>query len=215
MSRAVPEENTLYSSSEALHQRHWAEVTKRDPAQAARSTGATWDGETFLLQVGGKRVAVNPSGQTVLHVDDGANAIPGNHVSYQRGLVATSYLANAMEIDPSGKWVAFRELPGGDSFFRGPHIVDTGAIEKAFGDDPASLIRAAQKLGGAPGDGGDAAAELTALPAIPVKAILWGRSEEFSASAQLLVDSRAHFHLALDVLWALSNVTVADLVGAG
>jgi hypothetical protein len=119
-----------------------------------------------------------------------------------------------MQIDPSGRWIAFRELPGGEPFFRGPHEVDTKAVARRFGDDPSTLIRAAEALGGAPSDGAEASVELLALPLIPVKILLWGKSEEFAASAQLLVDSRAYFHLALDVLWALSNVTVADITGA-
>jgi hypothetical protein len=40
---------------------------------------------------------------------------------------------------------------------------------------------------------------------------VWGESPEFPASAAMLIDSRSHLHLPLDVLWALANVAVQDL----
>ncbi|HSH69642.1 MAG TPA: DUF3786 domain-containing protein, partial [Deferrisomatales bacterium] len=59
--------------------------------------------------------------------------------------------------------------------------------------------------------GGDVAVELPALPRLPVRVLLWAGTEEFPPSASLLTDPRAHLHLPLDVLWALTNVLIADL----
>jgi hypothetical protein len=120
-----------------------------------------------------------------------------------------------MDVPASGSWVAFRELPGGEAFFRGPHSLATPRLVGAFGEDPMRVFASARALGGRPGAGAAAAtADLPALPRIPLRVLVWAGTEEFAAEAALLVDSRAHLHLALDVLWALSNVAVADLLAA-
>jgi hypothetical protein len=160
-----------------------------------------------MVQMLGRALRVEPVARTVSHAED-----PGRPVGFQRGLVAVAYLSGALEAPPKDEWVAFRELPGGDAFFRGPHSLATPRLEETFGGDPAQLEHAARALGGRPVAGADAAAEVPALPTIPLKVLVWGKTEEFPASATLLTDARAHLHLALDVLWALSNVAIADLV---
>lgn len=209
MEHADPESNPLYARAEDLHPLHWENLGRRAPEEAARAAGATWNGESFLLPVLGRHMGVHPRTRSLSWVSG-----PDRPVGYQRALVAVAYLAGAVEAPPRGEWVAFRELPGGDAFFRGPHSLATPRLEEAFGRGPADLVRAAVALGGRAGPGADAAAEIPALPRIPLRVLLWATGEEFSASASLLVDSRAHLHLALDVLWALANVAVADLVRA-
>jgi len=90
--------------------------------------------------------------------------------------------------------------------------VASDRLARAFGARLRDLLVAAAALGGAEAEGGDAAVEVPALPRIPLKAVVWAGSVEFGASAALLVDSRAHLHAPLDILWALSNVAIDDLV---
>lgn len=207
MEHADPEQNPLYSRAEDLHPLHWENLGRRPAADAARAAGATWDGEIFTLPFLGKEVRVAPRARTVSWA-----AGPNRPIGYQRALVAVAYLAGALEAPPRGEWVAFRELPGGEAFFRGPHSLPTPRLETAFGRRPGGLLAAARSMGGTASPGADAAAELPALPRIPLQVLLWAAGEEFPASASLLVDARAHLHLALDVLWALANVAIADLV---
>ncbi|GAB4260541.1 MULTISPECIES: DUF3786 domain-containing protein [Deferrisoma] len=205
-----PEENRLYARAEDLHPAHWERLAARDPGEAARAAGARWDGGRFLLPLLGRTVAVDPSARTV-----GFEGDPGRPVGYQRALVAVAYLAGALEAPLRGEWVRFRDLPGGDAFFRGPHALPLPRLVEAFGAGPRGLLSAAAALGGRPVEGADAAAEVPALPRVPVRVLVWGAAGEFAPSATLLTDARSHLHLALDVLWALANVTVADLVRAG
>jgi hypothetical protein len=207
MKHADPEQNPLYARAEDLHPLHWENLGRRPPPEAARAAGATWNGEVFTLPFLGREIRLDPGARTVSWAAD-----LGRPVGYQRALVAVAYLAGAVEAPPQGKWVAFRELPGGEAFFRGPHSLPTPRLEAAFGRRPGDLLEAARSLGGTACPGADAAAELPALPRVPLQVLLWAAGEEFPASASLLVDARAHLHLALDVLWALANVAVADLV---
>jgi len=201
-----PEENRLYASPKDLHPFHWERLAERDPEEAARAAGAAWDGTRFRLPFFDGALLLTPATKDVAF--DG----PGERrAGYQHALIGVAYLKGAMEADPSGTWASFRELPGGEAFFRGPHALNTPFLEAVYGADPARLVDAGRSLGGKETSGGDAAVTLPALPRIPLLAILWGAGE-FPASAQLLVDARAHLHLPLDVLWALTNVAIAELV---
>ncbi|MFU8856068.1 MAG: DUF3786 domain-containing protein [Deferrisomatales bacterium] len=207
MGNTDPETNPLYARAEDLHPSHWERLGRRPPAEASQAAGAEWDGESFSLPLLGHRLRVFPARRTVAWQEEAERP-----VGYQRALVAVAYLAGAVDAPVRGDWVAFRELPGGEAFFRGPHSLATPQLEQAFGARPGELVRAAEALGGAPAPGADKAADIPALPRIPLRALLWAADPEFPASAALLVDARAHLHVALDVLWALSNLAVADLV---
>ncbi|MHB8766563.1 MAG: DUF3786 domain-containing protein [Deferrisomatales bacterium] len=209
MANADPEDNRLYSRAEDLHPRHWESLVRRDPSEAARAAGATWEAGAYRLPVLGRVLRVDPGARSLAFDGD-----PARRVGYQRALVAVAYLTGALDAPARGDWVAFRELPGGDAFFRGPHSLATPRLEAAFGAAPARLLGAARALGGGAAEGADAAAVVPALPKVPLKVLLWGAGAEFGASANLLTDGRAHLHAALDVLWALTNVTISDLVEA-
>ncbi len=204
---ADPEESARYARVEDLHPRHWAGLAARDPAEASEAAGAPWDGAAYRLGLLGRGLRVAPGLREVSFAEE-----PGRPVGYQRALVAVAYLTGAMNAPVRGDWVAFRELPGGDAFFRGPHSLATPRLAGAFGEDPARLAAAAAALGGWAVEGADGAVVVPALPRIPLRALLWGRGPEFGARAALLTDGRAHLHLPLDVLWALTNVAIADLV---
>lgn len=209
MGNVDPESNRLYARAEDLHPLHWEALARRDASEAAEAAGAARDAGAFLLPFLGRTLRVDPIGRAVRFED-----VPAGEVGYQRALIAVAYLGNALAAPPSGRWVTFRELPGGDGFFRGPHSVATAKVEAAFGDLSTHLVDAGSRLGGSPCEGADEAVELPALPKIPLRVLLWRRTEEFPPRASLLVDARAHLHLALDVLWALSNVAISDLVSS-
>lgn len=204
-----PETNRLYSRAADVHPSHWERLAARDPEETARAAGAEWRGGVLRLPMLGAVLEVDPGART-LRRPGGA----GGPVGYQRALVALAYLGGAVEAPVKGEWVRPRDLPGGDAFFRGPHSVGLPRLVSAFGPSPGDLVRAAERLGGRPVPEGDAGVEIPALPRVPVRVLVWGASEEFAASATLLTDARAHLHLALDVMWALTNVVISDLVEA-
>ncbi len=202
-----PEKNRLYSRAEDVHPLHWEQLLRRPPEEAARAAGAAWDGCAYTLPMLGTKLRVDPRARSVL-----ANGCPEQSVGFQRALVAVTYLAGALDAPAKGVWVSFRELPGGDGFFRGPHSLVTPRLEEAFGAEPLALLEAASPLGGRAVDGADVAVEIPGLPKVPLRVLLWRKTEEFPASATMLTDGRAYLHLALDVLWALSNIAISDLV---
>jgi hypothetical protein len=122
------------------------------------------------------------------------------------------HLARALGVPPAGRLVTPQELPGGGLFFTGPHAVNTRDLEARFGASPENLARRAAALGGGRAEvGGDLAVRLPGLPRLPLYVLLWLADEEFPARVVVGLDANAHHQLALDGIWALTNLMVGRL----
>lgn len=204
-----PEKNGLYRRASDLSPYHWENLAARNAEEAAAAAGAAVVGGVYGFPLLGREIRVDPVNRKVFYAD-----APEKEPGYQRALVAVAYLVGAKQFDPSGVLVSPRELPAGNGFFRGPHALPTAVIAEKFGGSPEKLLEASLLMGGKPDPGADAAVLLPALPKITLKILLWKGDEEFGPEAAMLVDSRAHFHLPLDVLWALTNVAAYGLARA-
>lgn len=176
-------------------------MTARPPKEAAAATGAGWDGERFVLSLLGRDYLVDPAAPSIKDKNQ-----PERRVGFQAGMILLTTLAKAQDLPPSGRMVTPGELPGGRMFFSGPHALATPALEKRFGDDLPALERRAGEMGGRPWQGADGAVMVPGLPRIPLYVLVWQGDEEFPARAAMGIDDRAHFHLALDGIWALTNL---------
>jgi hypothetical protein len=197
-----------YQNADQLPPEAWDDLDARNPQEAAAATGAQWDGEAFHLPLLGRDYLVLPR-QRCLQ----GKAHPDRPVSFQAALVMVHTLARALDVPPSGRMVTPQELPGGSMFFVGPHAIPTDLLCGHFGRNLDALTAQAKALGGHAISGADAAVTVPGLPRVPMFALIWDQDDEFPARAVVGVDSHAHHHLALDALWALSNVFAHHLVG--
>ena len=122
-------------------------------------------------------------------------------------LVALTYLAKAVPITPNGNLVTEKDLKGGALFFQGPHALLKKPVVKRFQSQPGDMVKAGEALGGVAVDYGDAAVKLRPLPKIPLIYVLHRGDEEFDAKLVIIFDETIQDHLALDVIWAMVNVT--------
>ena len=120
-------------------------------------------------------------------------------------------LANPMP--PTGNLVKFKDIPGGYAYEEAFTNRAIEPIAEVFGEKPQELLRAANRLGGAKKNFGDASAEIPALKGISLTYILWGK-EEFPASANILYDASARSYLAIEDLAVLGEVTTLRLIQA-
>ncbi len=187
----------------------WQDLEQRDPEQAAAACGARREKSAFILPILGRNYRVDPGQRLVQDISR-----PGRRVSYQAGMILVTTLARAQDIPPSGRMITPQELPGGRFFYAGPHELPLAPITARFGHRPRDLRERARLLGGGPWEeveGVDAAVMLPGLPRVPLYVLLWAQDQEFEARAVVGVDERAHFHLALDALWALCNILARRL----
>jgi len=123
------------------------------------------------------------------------------------------YLLRAKDIILSGEWVSEKDLPGGPTFFRGPHLIPTELICKRFNNDIQEFKTWCEKLGGTPIEMADAAFRFSITPDIPVAVLYWIGDEDFPAEAKILYDRSIIELLSLDILFALA-VGVCTRVGS-
>lgn len=206
MSVLQPEENDLFRWADQLPAAPWDDLLAKDAAQAADATGAELIDGCFRMALFNRPYEVDPAQRTVRELDR-----PDKRVSFQTAMILVNTLANALPVDPAGRLVTPQELPGGGLFFTGPHAIRVEPILERFATNPDAMIKAAAGLGGREVEGADAAVCLPALPKVEMYVLLWAADDEFEARVVVGVDAHAMHHLALDGIWALTNVGIYRL----
>ncbi len=192
-------DGTAYEPDSSL----WVQLEKEIPEEICRKALVSYDSEKgFLLDFLNQRFQIIPRKRHILPL---YNHAPQKK-SYQLDLIILNYLLGAQAIDSSGKMVNEKQIPGGETFFRGPHSLNTRPMKNIFGRDQKKFLSAGEKLNGTVKKLGDAAIYLPVLPRIPVTLILWEEDDEFPAEVTVNFDSTISCHLPLDIIWAVVNV---------
>lgn len=184
----------------------WKDLSNRPSRQAADAVGAEWDGQRFKLPLVGVQYAIDPIGRRIERADEADHL-----VSYQTGVVLLNTLSISKGVPPSGRMVVPQELPGGRMFFTGAHSVATGKLAEFSAKYSDQLIERALRFGGEMIEGADIAIRLPGLPYVPLYVLIWEAYEESPARAIIGIDDRAHFHLDLAGIFALTNILVHRL----
>jgi len=180
----------------------WHRLRELEPALACRNARAEFEGGYYLIESLGMRFSVAPEACTIEGIGEEAKHLSERHSEFL-GLCLVNYLAGAMDIPQSGRLIKPESLKGGHHFFKTTHALPLAPIASRYDGDDGGFINKGVSLGGRAITGmGDAAVEIRPLPRIPLTIILWFGDEEFPPRADLLFDSSAEFHLALDILWS-------------
>ncbi len=196
-------QNELFRWADQIPAASWSDLRNRPPQQAAEAVGAAWDGKTFTVPLLGVEYTIDAANQRIKmanHAD--------HPVGYQAGIVLLSTLTISKGVPPSGRMAVPQELPGGRMFFTGAHAVATGPLASYLEKDPAQLIDRALGIGGERIEGADIAIRLPGLPYVPLTILFWRGDREIPARAVIGIDDRAHFHLDLASVFALTNILV-------
>lgn len=113
----------------------------------------------------------------------------------------------------AGEWISEKDLPGGPTFFRGPHEMPTRLISQRFGNDIDAFKNRGLALHGITLDMGDAAFRFDIMPDIPVAVLYWAGDDEFPPEAKILYDKSISEKLTLDIVFALA-VGICARIGA-
>jgi len=190
----------------------WAELMELDPNDVCRRSGVERKGASYQIRILGRDYLLIPSARRLVY----AEAICREEEdSVLQGLcfVAVHYLLHARDIPLVGELVSASELKGGKLFFAaGAHSPDFSSLEEVFSTSTRTMVRAAEALGGGAVAHGDAAVEVRALPHLPISFIFWREDEEFPADVSMLFDRTADRQLPLDVILALAQETMRQLV---
>ncbi len=114
------------------------------------------------------------------------------------------YLLKSKEIELFKEWISEKDIPGGATFFRGPHEIPTNLISSRYSDDINKFRKTCDQLDGIPLSMADAAYVFKITPRIPVAVLYWDGDDEFPPESKILFDKSVTEHLALDIIFALA-----------
>jgi len=185
------------------------QAQQRDPAVLAEYTGATFhaaSGELELSIFGVPKIVSTPD----FVARDGRT---GKESSVNTQALLLYHFCTTNGAPLTGRWISFRELPGGGFYHQAFQGYTGNEIVKHFGNDLPALEQAALDLGGHREEVGDATFVFQALPRIPLMVVYWLGDEDFPSSARILFDSSAGRHLPTDVFAILGSAITRRLIG--
>jgi len=142
--------------------------------------------------------------------------------SFTQSLILT-YLVTADGTTPSSRWIGFRDLPDGMFYVQAFQGYSGGRLVRELGGLAASaqpgggiesFRRAAETLGGASLEIGDAGYAFTVLPRVHLALVYWEGDEEFPAQARVLFEDTAAHYMPTDGLAILGSQLVGRVLKA-
>ncbi|SFM78625.1 DUF3786 domain-containing protein [Thermodesulforhabdus norvegica] len=203
----------LYEDPDEVDPALWDELLGLSADDVCRASGAEYDklSGSYRVPFFNRTLVCNPE-RRIIEVDPPFSALT---VDFETALVGLNYLINAEPVEPLGKWVGEKDLPGGFVFFQGPHQLPTRPLAEMFQMNPEDMEKAVEFLGGVRGDKGDCSYVFRVFPRVPVMVIFWEGDEEFDPQAALRFDETITRHFpVLDQIFALSYVLYRHIKGA-
>jgi hypothetical protein len=137
---------------------------------------------------------------------------PKKVVSLVTRILLLHYLIRADGNPLTGKWVAYKDIPGGLLYAGVFARRVTEPLQRKFGKSAKSFKETGIKSGGEPAEVGDASFVLHAFPYVPLQYVLWEGDEEFPPSVQLLFDASVDHYLSLEDIVVLGQVTTGRVI---
>lgn len=184
-----------------------ASLQKTDPRQIAVKGGAEYENGILRVKFYGELHEITfPDLQVRVQAT-------GKVCGLNRTSMFLYYLMMADGTPAVGKWVAFRDLPGGMFYHQAYQGYSGDRLAKAIDNRIGVFERAARNLSGIRLDLGDAAFAFDALPRVRVAAVYYAGDEDFPATANVLFDASASHYLPTDALAGVGSALVDRLTG--
>ena len=185
-----------------------AVLRDRDPHALAARCGAEFANGVFRIPFYGEMYVITFPNLEV-RVEK-TNKVCG----LNRSAMFFYYLQTADGSPQVGKWIAFRDLPGGMFYHKAYQGYSGDRLAKAIDNHIGVFERAAKNLGGMKLDIADASFAFDALPRVRVAAMYYEGDEDFPATANVLFDESASHYLPTDALAGVGSALVDRLTGA-
>jgi len=180
---------------------HYRDLVEKEPEEVCLRAGCLYDKDRqcYELEVWGDVYNIFPHEHRIQQY---GKDVPRVHEYLSIFII--HYLLAAAEIVLENEWISEKDIPGGTTFYRGPHAIPTGLITKTYQNDIEVFSRRCKALKGEPMDMGDVAFRFQITRHIPAVVLYWQGDEDFPPEAKLLFDKSISRHLATDVIFALA-----------
>lgn len=199
-------------SCAAPNEMHWEDLRNQPAEDVAAREGVRLDAEGRGYEVSflGARYLVDPSRGIIVEL----SPRPERELTEEFQILLIRYLVAPNAGPVEGREISEKDLPGGPTFFQGPHSLQVAPIAKLYGHDPDAFEARGMELGGVRAEYGDVSLRFHPFPQIPVTYVLWKADEEFPASVSVLFDASIGRWFALDMIftlvWVLTERIVED-----
>ena len=146
-----------------------------------------------------------PDGKILLE-DSGVEAVLRDKI------LILHYFTGAKGTPATGKLIAYKQLPGGVSYFPAFSQRAIVPLVKNFGRSPELLRKATAKLGGREADYGDVSVTINAFACVPITLVLWRGDEELAPNGNILFDANVSDYLFTEDVTVLCETIVWKLV---
>ena len=118
------------------------------------------------------------------------------------------YFTGARGTPTTGKLIAYKQLPGGISYFPAFSQRTIAPLVNHFGKNPELLVKAAARLGGWESDYGDVSVKVNAFDHVPIILVLWKGDEELSPNGNILFDANISDYLSTEDVTVLCETII-------
>jgi hypothetical protein len=136
----------------------------------------------------------------------------GTEASLRDKILILHYFAGAKGTLATGKLIAYKQLPGGISYFPAFYKRAINQFVKHFGKNPELLRKVAAKLGGREADYGDVSVTINAFDRVPITLVLWKGDEELAPNGNILFDANISDYLSTEDVTVLTETIIWKLV---
>ncbi|MBI5570881.1 MAG: DUF3786 domain-containing protein [Desulfomonile tiedjei] len=180
---------------------HWQDLRSRPREDILRQPGVKTaiDAVGFEVPFLNARYLVDPIHEVIREL----TPRPSRQLSEEFQILLIRYLVANYGGEPTGEDISEKDLPGGVTFFQGPHALYVGPIAHRYGTDPEGFEQRCLELGAIPGAYGDKGMRFLPFPLMPVTYVLWKQDDEFPASVTVLFDKSIGRWFELDMVFAL------------
>lgn len=134
----------------------------------------------------------------------------GEELDLKEKILLLYYLKASKGTEPSGRFIAFRELKGSGFYFP-IFLKRTGYLLKRFSGKENLLPEVAPRLGGTAVSLGDCAAQFPIFPRVPLSVVLWKGDAEFPPKQSILFDETISDFLPAECIVVATEILLKKL----
>lgn len=192
---------------------HWEDLRTRPIEEVLARDGVriAADGRSYEVDFLWSIYRVDAVGRRIVE----AFPTSDRQLSEEFQILLIRYLVAPNTAKVEGIEISEKDLPGGVTFFQGPHALHVKPIKRLFGADPDGFERRGRELGAVSVPYGDRAMRFYPFPQIPVTYILWREDDEFPASVSVMFDRSIARWFELDMIFTLVLVLTERIVEVG
>ena len=180
---------------------YYEKLSGQDPKDICAMTGCEYDGakRSYTISAWGDKYVIFPD-EFRMECISKSNSTPHEYFY----LFVIYYLLNIKEVNVKKEWISEKDIPGGTTFFRGPHEIPTGFISEYYNNNLKAFKAKCIQLGGIEIDLADAAYSFDIVPDIPIAVLYWEGDDDFPPEAKILYDRSIIELLSLDIVFSLA-----------